>query len=186
MLDAAVKVLAAKGLVGASVQDIADAAGMSKGAVHYHFESKDELLEHVLARCCESIEERVRAVFDRDGTPMDRIRRALDEMWAVRRDGVAEVRVMTELHVHARQNPPIRKAFGLQLRKSREQIIEIGLKQFLAMGLKPRVPIEAVPRLIMGVLDGLALQHEVDPLSAEEEADILRAVESLTVALFEV
>ena len=154
VLDAAIQTLAARGLAQTSIQDIADAAGLSKGAVHYHFESKDELLERVLDRCCESVEARIRAVFDEPGSPMDRIRRAIYEMWAVRRDGIPEMQVLAELHTLSRQNAPIRAALAVALQKAREQIIEVGLNRLIEMGLRPRVSISVAQRLILATLDG--------------------------------
>jgi AcrR family transcriptional regulator len=186
VLDAAIATLAARGLASTSIQDIADAAGLSKGAVHYHFESKDELLQHVLGRCCESIHERVRAVFEEPGLPMERVRRALSEMWAVRRDGIPEFRVLSELHTLSRQNEAIRKALGLALRKAREQIIEVGLNRLIEMGLKARCGHSVAPRLILATLDGLSLQHEVDPIPPEEEIEILKALEITLIALFQI
>lgn len=44
ILDAARKVIAKFGVHKASVQSIADEAGLSKGAVYYHYQSKDEIL----------------------------------------------------------------------------------------------------------------------------------------------
>lgn len=44
ILDAARKVIAKHGVHKASVQSIADEAGLSKGAVYYHYDSKDEIL----------------------------------------------------------------------------------------------------------------------------------------------
>ena len=186
VLDAAVVTLAQRGLASTSIQDIADAAGLSKGAVHYHFESKDDLLQHVLGRCCESVEERVRAVFDEPGSPMDRVRRAIFEMWAVRRDGIPEMRVLSELHTLSRQNVAIRTALGEALKKAREQIIEVGLNRLIEMGLRPRVSLSVAPRLILATLDGLSLQHEVDPIPPEEEGELLRALEATSLALFEI
>jgi len=185
VLDAAIALLATRGLAATSIQDIADAAGLSKGAVHYHFESKDELLGHVLDRCCESIEARVLAVFGEPGTPMERVRRAILEMWAVRRDGIAEMEVLSELHTLSRQNEAIRASLAVALRKAREQIIEIGLNHLLELGLRPRVPLVVVPRLILATLDGLSLQHSVEPIEPEEQAELLRALESTCLALFE-
>ncbi len=185
VLDAAIAVLAKKGIANASVQDIADTAGMSKGAVHYHFESKEELLERVLDRCCEVVEARIRAVFEEEGLPVERIHRALAEMWIVRRDGVKEMRVLTELHMLSRQNKRIRKACGEALQRTYRQMIDTGLDHLLAMGLKPRVPVEIIPRLVIATLDGLALQQEIDPVSAETEASLLRALETTTMNLFE-
>lgn len=185
VLDAAISVLAKKGIANASVQDIADAAGLSKGAVHYHFESKDELLERVLDRCCEVVEARIRKVFEQDGLPIERIHRALAEMWMVRRDGVREMRVLTELHMLSRQNKRIRKACGEALQRACRQMIDTGLEHLIAMGLKPRIPVDIIPRLVIATLDGLALQQEIDPVSAETEASILRALETTTMGLFE-
>lgn len=186
VLDAAIKTLAARGLAATSIQDIADAAGLSKGAVHYHFESKDELLERVLDRCCEAIEARVLAVFEEPGTPMDRVRRAIFEMWAVRRDGIPEMQVLGELHTLSRQNDAIRASLAIALRKAREQIIEVGLNRLIEMGLRPRVSLAIVPRLILATLDGLSLQHSVDPIPPEEEGELLRALEATSLALFEI
>jgi AcrR family transcriptional regulator len=186
VLDAAIAMLAERGLAQTSIQDIADAAGLSKGAVHYHFESKDELLARVLDRCCESIEARVRAVFDEPGLPIERVRRAILEMWRVRRDGIAEMRVLSELHALSRQNPAIRQALSVALRKARELIIEDGLKRLMELGLRPRVSLEIAPRLILATLDGLSLQNEVEPIAPEEEEELLRALEATSLALFEI
>lgn len=186
VLDAAIATLGERGLAATSIQDIADAAGLSKGAVHYHFESKDELLERVLDRCCERIEARIRAVFDEPGPPMDRIRRAIHEMWAVRRDGIAEMRVLSELHTLSRQNEPIREALALALRRASEQIVETGLNHLIEMGLRPRVSLSIAPRLILATLDGLSLQHAVEPIPPEEEGELLRALEATSLALFEI
>ena len=186
VLDAAIRTLAERGLAATSIQDIADAAGLSKGAVHYHFESKDELLQRVLDRCCESSEARVLAVFAEPGLPMDRIRRAIFEMWAVRRDGIPEMRVLSELHTLSRQNEPIRRALGLALARAREQIVEVGLRRLIEMGLRPRVSLSIAPRLILATLDGLSLQHAVDPIPPEEEGELLRALEATSLALFEI
>lgn len=186
VIDAAITVLAAKGITRTSVQEIADAAGISKGSVHYHFASKEELLERVLERCFERVERRVREVFERPGAPLERMNRALYEMWVVRRDGEPEVRVLSELHVLARQNPSIRRAFAAAMRAARQQIIEVGIEQLVAMGLRPRVPIEVLPRMLVAKLDGLALQYELEPFTKEEEEAVMAALQTTAIALFEV
>jgi TetR/AcrR family transcriptional regulator, acrAB operon repressor len=185
VLDAAVRAIADKGLAATSVQDIASAAGMSKGAVHYHFENKDELLERVLDRCVDVIEARVRGAFEEPGTPMDRVRRAVLEMWRLRRDDAPEFRVLAELQVVARQNERIRKAFSAAYKRSREQIVEVGFKKLIELGLRPKVSLTVVPRLLLAALDGLALQHFIDPVAPEEEAEMLRALETIAMATFE-
>jgi AcrR family transcriptional regulator len=185
VLEAAITTLAKHGIQATSVQDIADAAGMSKGSVHYHFESKDELLERVLEACCERIERRITAVFDEPGLPLDRVRRALVEMWAVRREVTPEYRVLMDMQVVARQNVVMQRALAAALGRARRQMVDIGLAKFVEMGLRPKVSIEVIPRLILATLDGLAVHHYVDPVTPQEEVELLRALEATALALFE-
>src|SRR4051812_36064791 len=49
ILDAATRVFAERGYRGATVDAILAAAGLSKGAFYWHFESKEELMRAVLA-----------------------------------------------------------------------------------------------------------------------------------------
>jgi TetR/AcrR family acrAB operon transcriptional repressor len=186
VLDAAIVVLAERGVTATSIQDIATEAGLSKGAVHYHFDNKEELLVQVLDRCCAIVEMRVRSVFEEPGLPMERVRRAIVEMWTLRRDGAPEFRVLAELHVLARQNATIREAFGAAYRQSRAQIVEIGFKRLLEMGVRPKVSTDVGARLLLATLDGLAMQHMVDPVETGDEAELLRALEATAIALFEV
>ena len=186
VLDAAVLTLAKRGLANTSIQDIADAAGLSKGAVHYHFESKDDLLLHVLHRCCESMEGRVREVFEAEGPPLERVGRALQMMWGFRRDAAPEMRVLSELHTMSRQNETLRKALADALRAARQQIIDVGLNRLGELGIKPRVSVMIAPRLILATLDGLMLQHEVEPITPKEEGELMQALMATSMALFEV
>jgi len=47
IIDAAVKVFAERGFHRATMQDIAEAAGVGKGTTYLYFGSKDKLLEHI-------------------------------------------------------------------------------------------------------------------------------------------
>ena len=50
LLDAAAEVFARRGLDGATLDEIAETAGFTRGAVHHHFASKEELFLEVIAR----------------------------------------------------------------------------------------------------------------------------------------
>ena len=50
ILDAMYQVMASRGLAGASVTEIADAAGIARGALHYFFENKDEITSSLMQR----------------------------------------------------------------------------------------------------------------------------------------
>ncbi|BDI22622.1 TetR/AcrR family transcriptional regulator [Herbiconiux sp. L3-i23] len=50
VLDAVLRVIAETGYAGATLQQVADAVGMSKAGILHHFDSRDALLVAVLAR----------------------------------------------------------------------------------------------------------------------------------------
>jgi AcrR family transcriptional regulator len=50
ILDALYVVMARQGLAGTSITDIADAAGMARGALHYFFRSKDDIVVALMER----------------------------------------------------------------------------------------------------------------------------------------
>jgi len=185
VLDAALRVFGQRGIRAASVQDVADGAGMSKGAVHYHFESKDDLIIQCLRYSCDRIRDRVREVFEKPGLPLEKVQRAMAEMWSVRADGTPEIRVILDVMMQAVHDPILKKAVGESIRNAKKQVVEIGLKNLLEMGLRPRVPLEMIPRLMLGALDGLALHNLFDPATSEEVEQMLRAHELITLALFE-
>src|SRR6202023_813734 len=48
MLEAAAQMFADKGYLGTNLRDIADALGMSRPGLYYHFPSKEKLLEAII------------------------------------------------------------------------------------------------------------------------------------------
>src|SRR5207244_1572470 len=103
LLHAAVEAIGQKGYVATSLQDIADRAGVSKGAVHYHFGTKEELIDAVLGYCDQRLREEAERAWrgageaGSAGAPGDRIRRMLEAMWRARCERHAEMAVLTDL-----------------------------------------------------------------------------------------
>lgn len=83
LVDAAVRVLARDGVVGATTRRIADEAGVQVGTVHYCFADKDELFAAVLDRLTEELLEVGRrpppVADDLAGT----LRAGLEALWPV-------------------------------------------------------------------------------------------------------
>src|SRR4249920_287327 len=81
LLDAAAAVFAARGFQGASLDEIAETAGFTRGAIYKNFADKEELFlavfdqinEQVLNAFAQRLEQGVSAVFDAP---------ALAKMWA--------------------------------------------------------------------------------------------------------
>ncbi len=65
ILDALFEVVSSSGTLGASVTEIAEAAGIARGALHYYFESKEELKGALMRRLGERYVARLAAWLDR-------------------------------------------------------------------------------------------------------------------------
>jgi AcrR family transcriptional regulator len=183
VLDAAISELAKRGYAHTSVSDIATAAGMSKGAVHYHFESKDDLIGQVLERCAQVMSERARDAWETPGEPAERIRRALFEMRTLRRDAGPELRVFADLMAQGIHDARLRRPIAAMLEASRRQVVEQFVDRLKELGLQPKIPAQTFARLLLGSLDGLALHDFFDPPSTEQDNDMQRALEGIAQAL---
>ncbi|MCA9634099.1 MAG: TetR/AcrR family transcriptional regulator [Myxococcales bacterium] len=185
VLEAAVRALAERGYARTSVSDIAAAAGMSKGAVHYHFESKDELIEQVLAHCADVMRERVREAWDAPGEPHERILRALSEMRATRKDAGPELRVLADLMAQGLHDAKLQQTLRSMFEANRQQVAEGIVESLPQLGIRTKIPPRVIPRLLLGTLDGLALHDFFDPPPPEDDDEVMRALEVIVVSLFE-
>jgi AcrR family transcriptional regulator len=79
ILEAAVGVVLERGFGGTRVVDVADALGISSGLVHYHFDSKDELLAETLRYAADADIARLEKSVAQIDDPLRRLDRVLRE-----------------------------------------------------------------------------------------------------------
>jgi AcrR family transcriptional regulator len=92
LLDAGARAIAEHGLSRARIDDISLAAGLAKGTVYNHFESKEALFRAVLSEACELAEDSASTVPD-DAPAVDRLAAfvAGNLAWSARRPDLAIV-----------------------------------------------------------------------------------------------
>ena len=164
LLEAAVKVFADRGYQAASVDEIAAAAGLSKGAVYWNFSSKDELFHALLEeRIDRQIEET--AEFLRTA-PTDRpIDPEVANRWEAMLGSERELMLLSQEHwARAVRDPELRARYAER---------QARLRDVLADGMRTRVrrtgapsfstPAEDVATAYLALANGLALQRLVDP-----------------------
>lgn len=87
LLDAAQRLMLAKGFAATTVDDICEAAQLTKGSFFHYFESKDALGKELLARFIAASQERLRqAGLTDQGDPLQRVYGHLDAMIAMTND----------------------------------------------------------------------------------------------------
>jgi AcrR family transcriptional regulator len=164
LLDAAAAVFAERGFADASVDDIAARAGYSKGALYWHFESKDELflalVEDRLERPTrEMIELLETAPPERDMAPEGS--RRLADVLSGERDLLLLER---EYALQAARDRQLRERYArhrAELRKALGQALDVRVRHLGAPPLGDRA--EDMARIVLGVAAGLAEQDLIEP-----------------------
>ena len=96
VLQSALRVFSEKGYAAATLQDIADRAGVTRGAIYWHFENKAELYNSLLAEFSAMSSQIVAGVVEAGGTLPEILRRIFVQLLqAVERD--PELRAVLEL-----------------------------------------------------------------------------------------
>ncbi len=186
IVDAAMRVIARQGYAHTSLMDIASEVGMSKGAVHYHFPTKEALMSKVLETACDAVAERTREAWTaKEGNPVEQLRGALRELWRVRSELSNEAKVVADLLAQSLHDQSLREPLAEYYRFASSQVNEHLALHLQSLGLKPKVDMAMVPRLLHAMLDGLLMQKIVDSAAIQEEF-VLQTLETLAFALFEI
>jgi len=185
VLEAAVRALAARGYAKTSVSDIAAEAGMSKGAVHYHFESKDDLIAKVLEHCAAATRVRVREAWEAPAEPIEKIRNVVHQMRSMRKGGPPELRVVADLAAQGLHDPRLHAILARIFEANRKEIVAFLVLSLTNLGVKSKVPVHIVPRLLVGALDGLAMHDYFDPPEAGDDVLMEQVLETIAFSLFE-
>jgi len=167
LVDAASEVFARRGFDSASLDEIAEAAGFSRGAIHFHFASKEDLFLAVIDRRNETF---LAAYEDLPAdAPVDAA--ASTARWReLHRGDDVDVALRIELHARTLRNPALR-----------ERVIDVDRRAVAATaarfaesaerhGVRWRYPVERMAELVHVVSRGLLERAAV---RGTDESDLM-------------
>jgi len=172
LLSTAAGVFARRGYNGASVEEIAEEAGYSHGAVYSNFEGKADLF---LAVFEEYMAERARELAATqpalaDDAPLEARARALADQWMQR---FAEDRESFVLHMefiaHAGRDPELAGRFGSRSAALREAISRYIAHYQEEAGLELALPPDDLALVLRALGIGLAVEALVSPEAVRED-----------------
>ncbi len=156
ILGAALRCFGEKGFHGSKIDDISHACGLSKGAIYWHFESKEEIF---LALFDGFDEEIFRAWEALEGRSALETLRAACEIALFR---LLETRELLETWTEFLSHPKVRGRFARIYARSRARIAETVARGIEAGELRPCEP-EAIAAMLTALVEGLLLQALADP-----------------------
>lgn len=124
---AALQLFAKKGYSNTSLEQVADVAGFTKGAVYYYFKTKETLLLHLLARIQErSIQATAQRVHDMPDDAVQKLEAfvQLQAQWAATYPDDLVILVLTSLEFH-NADTPVREAIRNYYRIMEELLTDV-------------------------------------------------------------
>lgn len=163
LLDAAEKVFIEHGFHAASVDQVAEEAGYSKGAVYSNFENKDELFLALLERRVDSRALGIEADVATDQPIGDQINEAGNAFFDVFLEQRQWSLLLMEYATHAARHPHLRERFAARNRHMREAIAELIDKHLDALGLAAPMNSNDLASVLFALGDGFILEKLTDP-----------------------
>jgi len=173
IMDGLYECLATKGHEQVTVKDIARAANVSYGALHYYFSDKKEIMLALVEDFARQHEEMFEGIAGSAACPWERLRImvsvATQEMVFDKRTA----KVFLNLYQIGCNNEEVRKSLSgsyNHFRQTVQRVIEYGISQ----GKFAKVDPKEAALLIVGIIEGLYLQLTMDPsLCDKDTADKL-------------
>jgi AcrR family transcriptional regulator len=161
LLDSAARVFARRGLHAASVDQVAEEAGLTKGAVYSNFASKEELF---LAMLSERYAERLRELRAIAGAAesAEATMEAGAVDFAAALDADPEwAALYVEAWAHAVRHPQFAARLIEHHRALRAELAAIGAEQ--GLDFVPSFPPERIAAMLLAIGNGFAMEHRLDP-----------------------
>jgi len=131
VIDAAIGLFVKEGYHGASIADIADATGLTKGAIYFHFKSKDALMSAILEEFEKLYLDRMIAEVEaKEGGALDKIKHYLKFTvnFLPRELNLCFTHLATELYASGNKPDGIEKIYN-RYHSFIAKLLEIGRKE---------------------------------------------------------
>ena len=173
ILEAAANLFGRDGFDGASMGAVARAAGVSKGLLHYHFQSKEHLLIEAQRATFQQIFTRFAERFERGDRGMDTAVDALDALWDSLITMKAWTPFMVETLSQAVADRPVRQTVDAFYDEAMN-LLQQGIEQtFEEDRDRMAVPPERLARMVRvnmhGLIIELARARDADELAKAQE-----------------
>jgi AcrR family transcriptional regulator len=180
LLDAAAVVFARDGFHVATLDEVAAAAGFSKGAVYSNFKNKEDLF---LALFDERIDRQFAVVSEALDSGSQDVEQQFSRIRQVVRMSTWDndfVTLWLEFVLYARRNPEIQEKLVASARRLRAHVQGLIDHEYDTAGVVPKIPTDDLAQIGLAVFDGLGLARLIDPAAANE-----RTMENTLAFLFD-
>lgn len=163
LVAAATEVFARRGFDGASLEEIAENAGFTRGAIYKNFDGKEDLFFAVTDRFNEQVIEAFRAIAPDSANTKEWDFSTLAEMWRASVDDFDDLfAIGKEYELYVLRNPDARERAVAHRRSQRDLVAAFIDEVAEQSGMTLRLPARTLASVILAAADGLTYAARID------------------------
>ena len=163
LLDAAGEVFAKRGFGGAALEDIAEAAGYTRGAIYSHFGTKEELflavIERHLLRFLNGFEDIIGAFENLEDLNVARFAERWRELTIAGPDSAA---LGYEFALFLLRNPSARERLAAKREETIRSLADYNTSNIARLGGTLTIPADALARVLIASHDAVTISAHLD------------------------
>lgn len=165
LLEAAARIFSQRGFDAASVDEIAEEAGFSKGAVYSNFASKEELFMTLLDQHLAAEFQSIASRFTEQGQQDENARTQINQSFPAHLEEQRTWNLLSiEFFLYALRHPKIQQQLAERYRMARAELTRLLQKTFEDQHQQQHaLPAEYISWVLLGLGTGLSLQAYVEP-----------------------
>ena len=181
LLDAAAEAFARRGFHGASLDEIAEAAGYTRGAITFNFGGKEDLFLAVVERHNDAVLDAYAGVLEAGGPGNPPALEEISTVWKQYEAGdLDSMMLMLELRLYALRNPEARERVATYERRTEEAVARFVADQAAAAGSRLKIPADELATILYAATYGLQEHVAICPTNHERLFE--RFLELITAA----
>jgi TetR/AcrR family fatty acid metabolism transcriptional regulator len=159
-----------------SMQDVARAAGVSKGIIHYYFLNKDELMMSVLDKVAGDIETVLMSDIGSASGPVQKLQILIDVCFDIVRSTREYYQVNMDFWTQINQKREVRDAIAKHYAKFRETAARV-IREGVDQGVFRKVNPSDYASIMIALVDGVSLQWLFDEKVFDYDAVVKEVTE---------
>jgi AcrR family transcriptional regulator len=163
LMESAATVAARRGIERASLDEVAERAGFTKGAVYANFDNKEELFLAMLDAHFGARLEELDRIVSTEADPDTQAREAAQGLMRMLDAQPESHRLFFEFAVYAARNEGFREQLVARYRSLRERLADLLAERVERLDIDPVVPPAEVAAMAFAMANGMALERLLEP-----------------------
>lgn len=164
LLGAAAKVFASKGFAGASVDDIAETAGFTTGALYANFDGKEALFIELLANQNSLRLNRAANIVSNQDSSLAEVRTTLDQFLVDTADTDIDLAALqAEFWLYAVRRPELLEHLATQFRDNRDSLATVLTERARNQGQPRNLPFDDIATVVLALFQGMVQLRRTNP-----------------------